>query len=70
MKHTRKHLIGTTEVAMLLGVSIRTVSKLIDRGTLPGLRLPHSRHRRVYREELERFAEKYGFVLLELVAGS
>jgi len=42
-------LISTGEAATLLGVSPRTVARMIDRGDLPGYRV--GGHRRVSREE-------------------
>lgn len=42
-------------VAAILRMAPRTVSKLIDSGSLPGYRIPGGNHRRVFRSELVRY---------------
>jgi excisionase family DNA binding protein len=50
----------TSEVARLCLVSVKTVQRWLDTGLLECWTLPGSRHRRVTRDALVRFAEKYG----------
>lgn len=51
----------TGQIAQLLAVAPRTVSKWIDSRLLKGFRLPGSADRRVVREELRRFLVRYGY---------
>lgn len=51
----------TGQVARYLGVSARMVSKWIDEGKLPGIRLPYSRDRRVHPSALDQFARDHGY---------
>lgn len=51
----------TGQIAKILAVAPRTVSKWIDGGTLKGFRLPGSSARRVVREELRRFLVRSGY---------
>lgn len=51
----------TGQVARQLGVSIRYVAELIDKGKLLGIRLPYSNHRRVHPAALKDFEERHGF---------
>jgi two-component system, OmpR family, response regulator RpaA len=60
----------TTEVARLCEVCTRTVCKWVDTGLLVGHRIPGSRHRRVRRADLERFAADHGLTLAEPVAAA
>lgn len=46
------------DVARIFGVSPGTVTRWIDRGLLAGFRIPGSRHRRVTRAALDRFASE------------
>jgi excisionase family DNA binding protein len=48
-------LLTVTEAAEMLGVSPATIRRAIDKGELPGFRVPGSRHRRVLRTEIERY---------------
>lgn len=69
----------TNMVAELIGVAPRTVCKWIDKGTLPGLRLPRgdgtdrddgaTADRRVYRDDLLAFARRRGLRLPGWLAG-
>jgi|LauGreDrversion4_2_1035121.scaffolds.fasta_scaffold05916_7 excisionase family DNA binding protein len=54
-------LLTTGEVAKHLGVSLRYVTVLIDKGKLMGIRLPYSNHRRVHPAALKDFEERHGF---------
>ncbi len=54
---------GTGQVAKLLGVAPRTVSKWFDSGELHGHKLPVSGTRRVYRASLIRFIVENGMDL-------
>jgi excisionase family DNA binding protein len=51
----------TGQIATLLGVSQRMVSRWIDEGRLIGIRLPGSRERRVHPDVLREFQRYYGF---------
>lgn len=51
----------TGQVAKQLGVSSKTVSKWIDEGKLPGIRVPYSLDRRVHPSALEQFAKDHGY---------
>jgi len=50
-----KQFFTTGQIAKLVGVAMRTVTKWIDSGALEGYRLPMSTDRRVRRAELVRF---------------
>lgn len=47
------------EIAAIVGVASRTVTKWFDSGELPGYRLPGSNHRRVQSAEFLAFARKH-----------
>jgi len=51
----------TGQVAQYLGCSARMVSKWIDEGKLPGIRLPYSKDRRVHPAALMQFAKDHGY---------
>lgn len=51
----------TGEIATMLGVSRKTVMAWVDAGTLKGVRLPGSAHRRIYHDDLVRFMDQHGF---------
>lgn len=53
-------MIGTAEVAAILGVSQRLVSKWLDDGRIPGWRVPNSRHRRFRRSAIVEYARQHG----------
>lgn len=56
-----KTVFTATEVATLCGVSVGTVYKLMDEGTLKGYRLPpRMQHRRFPREHLVTFCRQHG----------
>lgn len=61
-------VLTTGQIARLFGHAPRTISKWIDSGRLPGVRLPGSPDRRVYRDELIRFAADHGLRLPEWFA--
>ena len=42
-----------SEAADLLGVSPATIRRAVDRGDLPGFRIPGSTHRRISKEAVE-----------------
>jgi hypothetical protein len=54
------HALTTGAVAAICDVAPRTVSKWIDKGLLPGWRIPGSKDRRVDAERLERFLIRHG----------
>lgn len=58
--HAAKWL-GTTQIALALGCSPKWVANLIDRGTLVGMRMPNSKHRRVHPAVLEEFMQRHGY---------
>ena len=53
--------LSTGQVAKHLGVSAHMVSRWIDEGKLPGVRIPYSQHRRVHPAALEQFAKDHGY---------
>jgi len=61
--------LSTGQVARRCGVSVRTVSKWIDRGLLRGYKLPGCGHRRVYPRDLRVFMLAHG-MLQEAPAGT
>lgn len=58
-----KNILTSGDIAKLLGVSPRTVCKLIDGGDLPGFRIPGSKHRRVPLSNYNAFAVAKGLPL-------
>lgn len=50
----------TGEVGRRLGLAPRTVSRLIDSGSIKGYRIPGSNDRRVHREDFNAFCEQTG----------
>lgn len=56
---TRGRVYTTGMVAKICDVAMRTASKWIDSGHLPGHRLPGSNDRRVYRSDLIEFLRKH-----------
>jgi excisionase family DNA binding protein len=52
--------LSTADVAKLLDTSEQTVRRLIDSGALPAIRLTDSGWRRVYRSDLEAYADRIG----------
>lgn len=60
-----KEVFTTGQIARLLGVAPRTVTKWCDTGILVSHRLPMSGHRRVWKQNLVLFANKQGFGLPE-----
>jgi len=65
-----KPVLTTGEVASILKVAARTVSKWIDSGRLEGYRIPGSRDRRVRREALDAFIASHGLNALAETAPS
>src|SRR5262245_41693343 len=64
---TTARVFTTGQVAHLLGVAPRTVSKWFDRGLLSGYRIPGSNDRRIPREDLLKFIAEHGLPMpLEL----
>ncbi len=61
-----KTIFTTGQVAKICKVAPRTVSKWFDAGRLGGYRIPGSQDRRIPRENLIRFLQKYGMPLGEL----
>lgn len=49
----------TSQIAKMCGVAMITVGRWIDTGLLKGHRIPGSRHRRVWRDDLIRFLKKH-----------
>ena len=60
----------TGDVAKLLNIAPRTVSKWIDSGRLHGYRIPGSHGRRVPREALLRFMREHSFPTTALSTGT
>ncbi|MFM1830443.1 MAG: hypothetical protein RLZZ558_783 [Planctomycetota bacterium] len=65
-----KPVLTTGEVASILKVAARTVSKWIDSGRLEGYRIPGSRDRRVRREALDAFIASHGLNALAETAST
>lgn len=61
-------VLTTGQIARMFGTAPRTVAKWIDAGHLPGVRVPGSPDRRVYRDVLIRFAADHGLRLPEWFA--
>jgi len=57
---TLPEILGTTDIARLCGVTTQTVQSWIDREILVAHRTPGG-HRRVRREEFQKFLEKFPF---------
>lgn len=61
-----RKLFSTGQIAELVGVKARTVTKWIDSGELQGTRLPggdlRSGDRRVHREALRSFLQRFEFI--------
>ena len=53
----------TTEAARLCGLSHMTVIRRFDAGDIKGFRVPGSRFRRIPKESLVEFAQRYGIPL-------
>jgi excisionase family DNA binding protein len=51
----------TREVAARIGISLNHAARLIDKGVIPGVRIPESRHRRVHPDMLEEFEKQHGY---------
>ena len=62
--------LSTGQIAKLVQVAPRTVSKWIDSGLLPGYRLPGSRDRRVPRASLVKFLADNNMPSIEQLEGS
>lgn len=65
----RTAIFTTGQVASLIGVAPRTVSKWFDSGRLRGFRIPGSQDRRIPREHLVRFLKEHGMPLGALDGG-
>lgn len=59
-----KQIFTTGDVAKMLQVAPRTISKWFDSGRLRGFRIPGSQDRRIPRQALEKFIEEHGFQTL------
>lgn len=55
-----REVLTTGQVAKIIQVAPRTVSKWFDSGKLKGYRIPGSNDRRITRKELERFIKEHG----------
>ena len=54
-----KRDLSVGEIANIVGVASRTVTKWVDSGELPGYRLPGSNHRRIQSAAFLAFAKKH-----------
>lgn len=70
MALSMKNIFTTGEVARLLSVAPRTVSKWFDSGKLKGYRLPGSQDRRIPREHLVTFLKEHGMPPVEEFEGT
>lgn len=59
----------TGEVAKICKVSLQTIIRCFDKGSLKGFRVPGSRHRRIPRDKLEKFMKESGIPLEYLTGG-
>lgn len=50
-----ENVLTTGEAARIAGISLNSIIRCIDRGLLPGFKVPGSTHRRVRKDDLERF---------------
>ena len=62
----QRNVFTTGQVAKVCRVAARTVSKWIDSGELVGYRVPGSKDRRVYRDDLIAFLQRNNMRLFEL----
>jgi excisionase family DNA binding protein len=60
------NILTTARAAKVAGVSQQTLIRWIDRGMIPGYRLPGSTHRRVVRTGLIRFLIDHGMPVGEM----
>lgn len=61
---TGPHAVYTTgEAAALCGLSLKTITRCCDNGTLNGFRVPESKFRRIPRKELLSFMARHGIPL-------
>ena len=58
-------ILTTSQVSRTIGMSVRTVCRLIDSGMLRGWAIPGSKHRRVARADLESFMADHGIPISE-----
>lgn len=65
MSYLPHRYLKTSEIALALGISERTVKHFLDAGHLPHLSMARSSWRRVYNADLLEFAQKYGFKVSE-----
>lgn len=49
------HVLTTAGAAKIAGVSQQTMIRWVDRGLVPGFRIPGSTHRRIVRDDLIKF---------------
>ena len=59
MRQKRKTSYTTGDIAKLVGVAPRTVTKWFDNGTLQGYRIPDSKDRRIPHDKLLDFLTKH-----------
>lgn len=57
-----RKLFSTGQVAALLGITAKTVTTYCDSGTIQTIRLPGGKERRIHRETLRDFCDRWGFV--------
>lgn len=50
-----KHTYTTMDLCQLFGITAPTANGIIDRGIIPGFRVPGSGHRRVHHRDLIKF---------------
>lgn len=58
---TKKRYLTTGQIAELLEVDPRTISRWVDNGLLAGHRGPDCKERRVHRDDLETFLVEHGY---------
>lgn len=58
-------VITTGVAARMVGLSIQTVIRMVDDGSVRGFRVPGSTHRRILLSSLREYCERHGIPLRE-----
>lgn len=70
MTRTDREVLTTGDVARICNVTIRTVIRWFESGSLSGYKIPGSRERRIPRDKLVEFMQRHGMPLGELAPRS
>ena len=68
-RHKESVVLTTGDVSRATGLSIQKIGQLIDAGILKGFKIPGSTHRRICRDEFEKFCKQYN-IPVELMANA